>query len=92
MSAQALPYQPGAILHDAIVGAFKARGLSFESWCAQNGVVPSAARNATFGQSKGPKGKALLARMIEAAGAEVVEAAYLARLKSHVSALKSGAA
>lgn len=92
MVAQALPYQPGAILHDAIVGAFKTRGLSFEAWCAENDVVPSAARNATYGQSKGPKGKALLARMIAAAGPEVVEAAYLARLKSHVSDLKSGAA
>ncbi|HRK67715.1 MAG TPA: hypothetical protein PKY73_09190 [Hyphomonas sp.] len=92
MAAQALPYQPGAILHDAVVGAFKARGLSFEAWCAENGVVPSAARNATYGQSKGPKGKALLARMIDAAGPEVVQAAYLARLKSHVSDLKSGAA
>lgn len=92
MSAQALPYQPGAILHDAIVGAFKTRGLSFEAWCAANEVMPSVARNATFGQSKGPKGKQLLARMIHAAGPEVVEAAYLARLKSHVADLKSGVA
>lgn len=92
MAAQVLPYQPGAILHDAVVGSFKARGASFESWCAENGVAPSAARNATYGQSKGPKGRALLARMIQAAGPEVVEAAYLARLKSHVSDLKCGAA
>lgn len=90
--AQALLYQPGAILHNAVVGAFKARGASFEAWCAANGVVPSAARNATFGQSKGPKGRALLARIIEEAGAEVVEAAYMARLRSHVSDLKLGAA
>lgn len=34
----------------------------------------------------------MLARMIEAAGPEVVEAAYLARLKSHVSTLKNGVA
>lgn len=92
MPAQPLPYQPGAILHSAVVGAFKARGLSFEAWCAENGVAPNSARSATFGQSKGPKGKALLARMIEAAGPEVVEAAYLARLKSHVTDLKKGAA
>lgn len=92
MTAQALLYQPGAILHDAVVGAFKARGLSFEVWCAENGVGPSSARNATFGQSKGPKGKAMLSRMIAAAGPEVVEAAYIARLKSHVSDLKAGAA
>lgn len=92
MEAQALPYQPGAILHAAVVGAFKTRGLSFEAWCADQGVPPSAARNATYGQSKGPKGRALLARMIEAAGADVVQTAYLARLKSHVTDLKKGAA
>lgn len=92
MSAQDLPYQPGAILHAAIVGAFKARGQSFEVWCAENSVAPTSARSATFGQSKGPKGRALLARLIEAAGADVVQAAYLARLRSHVGDLKSGAA
>lgn len=92
MAAQALLYQPGAILHDAVVGAFKARGLSFEAWCGQNNVAPSVARNATYGQSKGPKGRALLARLIEAAGADVVQTAYLARLNSHVTDLKSGAA
>lgn len=90
--AQDLPYQPGAILHAAVVGAFKTSGTSFEAWCADNGVVPSAARNATYGQSKGPKGRALLSRMIKAAGADVVRAAYLSRLRSHADDLKSGAA
>ena len=92
MTVQDLPYQPGAILHAAIVGAFKTRGASFESWCAENEVAPNSARSATYGQSKGPIGRAILARLIEAAGPEVVQAAYLARLKSHVSDLKSGAA
>ena len=50
-------------------GSHILRGLSFEAWCAENSVVPSAARNATFGQSKGPKGRALLARMIQASRA-----------------------
>lgn len=90
--AQAPAYQAGSILHDAIVGAFKASGGSFEGWCADNGISPSVARNATYGQSKGPKGRALLARMIAAAGPEVVRAAYMARLKSHVSDLKDGVA
>lgn len=89
---QEIPYQPGAILHEAIVGAFRASGSGFEAWCAANSIAPSAARSATFGQSRGPKGRALLARMIEAAGPEVVQAAYLARLKSHASALKKGVA
>ena len=38
MAAQDLPYQPGAILHAAIVGAFKTRGLSFEAWCAEHDI------------------------------------------------------
>lgn len=90
--AQALPYQAGSILHDAIVGAFKTSGGSFDAWCEQNQINPSAARNVTYGQSKGPKGRALLARLIEAAGPEVVHAAYMSRLKSHVADLKNGAA
>lgn len=90
--AQALPYQAGSILHDAIVGAFKASGTSFEAWCAENEISPSAGRNVTYGQSKGPKGRALLARMIAAAGPDVVHAAYMARLRNHVSDLKSGVA
>ena len=53
-------FQPGAILHEAIVGAFKARGGSFEHWCRDQGLQPTAVRNATFGQSRGPRGKELL--------------------------------
>lgn len=89
---QELPYQPGAILHEAIVGAFRASGSGFEAWCASNKIAPSVARSATFGQSRGPKGKALLVRIVQAAGPEVVEAAYMARLKSHSHTLKKGAA
>ncbi len=92
MSAQDMPYQPGAILHLAVLAAFKAKGTSFEAWCAEAKVAAGSARAATYGQSKGPKGRALLARLIDEAGPDVVRAAYLARLKSHVSALKTGAA
>lgn len=92
MRAQALPYQPGAILHDAIVGAFRSRGEGFDTWCAVNKVSPSTARNVTYGQSKGPKGRALLERMITEAGPEIVRAAYLARIKSHVFDLTDGLA
>lgn len=89
---QEIPYQPGAVLHEAIVGAFKASGGGFEAWCAENRVAPSAARSATFGQSRGPKGRALLARMIAAAGPDIVRTAYLARMRNHVTDLKDGAA
>lgn len=40
--AQDFHFLPGAILHDAVMGAFKARGASFEVWCAENGVHSSA--------------------------------------------------
>ena len=78
------PYQPGAILHDAILGAFKAHGLSFDAWLAENGVGRPTARAATYGLGKGPKGRALLERLIEAAGPDVVRAGYLARLYKHL--------
>ncbi len=92
MSKESQQFQPGAILHDAIVGAFRSRGLGFEAWCVENEVTPSAARNATFGQSKGPKGRALLARIIAGAGDDIVEAAYRRRLNQHVGLLDRGAA
>jgi len=90
--AQDVPFVGGAVLHAAILGAFRASGRSFDSWCAENGLRPGAVRLATYGQSRGPKGQALLARVIEAAGPEVVRTAYLERLKSHVSDLKDGVA
>ena len=88
MTDNDIPYQPGVMLHEAIVGAFRASGGSFEVWCVEHGVTPSNARNATYGVMKGPKGRELLARLIAAAGPEVVRAGYMARLKKHVSDVK----
>jgi hypothetical protein len=85
-------FQPGAMLHDAIIGAFRARGGSFDVWLTENGIPPASARSATFGMSKGPKGKALLNRLIDAAGRDVVKAGYLARLNGHVAETRKGAA
>ncbi len=89
---QVIPYKPGAILHGAIMGAFRAHGTTFEAWCQANGVSPATARSATYGQSGGEVGRDLLARLIAAAGPAVVEAAYLARLRAHVEALTEGGA
>lgn len=86
---QEFPFQPGTILHAAVVGAFKATGGGFETWCSENSVTSSAARSATFGQSKGPMGRVLLARMIEAAGPEVVRVAYLSRLRAHLAEIEA---
>ncbi len=92
MSPSNFHFQPGAILHDAIAGAFKARGSGFEIWCRENNITPSLARQATFGQSRGPKGKAMLARLIEAAGPDFVKLVYSQRIAESAEAIKKGAA
>ncbi|MDO9527123.1 MAG: hypothetical protein Q7J57_16550 [Gemmobacter sp.] len=92
MTPKEFDFQPGAILHDAIVGTFRAHGGSFERWCQENGITPSTARNATFGQSRGPKGRALLGRIIDDAGRDFVRRAYAARIEAYASAVKRGAA
>ncbi|MBW3243131.1 hypothetical protein KUV57_10520 [Epibacterium sp. DP7N7-1] len=87
MSKFSKPYQPGAILHEVIVGAFRASGTSFEAWCKKSGIHPSTARTATYGQSGGTQGRALLKRIITAAGEEMVSAGYSKRMIAEVSHL-----
>ncbi|KJZ21851.1 hypothetical protein [Tritonibacter mobilis] len=81
------PFQPGAILHEVIVGAFRSAGTSFEVWCKENGVHPSTARTATYGQSGGAQGRALLKRIISAAGEDLVTAGYSKRMIAEASHL-----
>ena len=78
-------FQPGAVLHEVIVGAFRASGSSFEAWCKANAVHTSTARMATYGQSGGDKGQALLDRIIDAAGRDVVALSYRARIERHAA-------
>lgn len=87
MSKFSKPYQPGAILHEVIVGAFRASGTSFEAWCKNSGIHPSTARTATYGQSGGTQGRALLKRIITAAGEEMVSAGYSKRMIAEASHL-----
>lgn len=87
MTGQTFTYQPGAMLHDAIVGAFRAQGGSFEQWCKDSGIASSIVRNVTYGQMKGPKGQKVLAQLIEDAGSEVVRAGYITRLRLHAASL-----
>lgn len=91
MPANQYPFQPGAILHDAIMGAFRASGATLEGWCNENGMKPSVARNCTYGQMRGPKGRAMLARLIEAAGPETVRVGYQTRLEKHLAAVARAA-
>ncbi|MDO5631105.1 MAG: hypothetical protein Q4G22_04635 [Paracoccus sp. (in: a-proteobacteria)] len=76
------------MLHEAIVGAFRASGSSFEAWCKEQNRRPQSVRNASFGVIRGQIGTALLTQLIEDAGPDVVKAGYLARLKSHVAEMK----
>ncbi|MFI0477435.1 hypothetical protein [Paracoccus jiaweipingae] len=82
-------FQPGAVLHAAIIGAFRANGSSFERWCKDNGVLPTVGRQATFGQSRGPNGQDILARMIEAAGPDFIRHVYERRLLDHADEVRA---
>lgn len=88
MSEERFPFQPGAMLHDAIIGAFRAQGGSFEVWLSEQGIASATARGATYGQSKGPKGRETLARILEAANPDIVRTLYLERLGRHVADVK----
>lgn len=92
MSRNTLEFQPGAILHEVIVGAFRARGMTFEAWCRDNGITPTNARQATFGQSRGASGKLMREALIEAAGREFVQDAYVRRVSEHYRQVTGGAA
>lgn len=74
-------FQPGAILHEVIAGALRSKGTTFQNWCKVNGLSITAARNVTFGQSAGPRSQAVLERMINDAGREVVTTAYRMRME-----------
>lgn len=92
MAPKPSDFQPGAILHDAIMGALRAKGIRLEEWCARVGYTPGAVRSATFGQGRGPKGKALLSKLLDVAGRDLVRQAYEQRLREHMAALQEGAA
>jgi hypothetical protein len=88
MTKQEKIFQPGTILHEAIMGAFRSSGSSFEAWCNANNVKTSTARTATYGQSGGKLGSALLDRIISDAGREMVEMAYSKRMSREVERLE----
>lgn len=80
-------FQPGAILHEVIAGAFRSKGSTFQDWCKTNNLSTTAARNVTFGQSAGPRSREMLERMIDAAGRDVVIVAYRARMETEAQKL-----
>lgn len=92
MTRRSYDFQPGAILHAAIIGAFRAHGKNFEHWCRENDVLSTVARQATFGQSAGPNGKDILARMIDAAGEATIRQIYESRMLAHADEIRNGRA
>lgn len=92
MAAKNKMFHPGAILHEVIDGAFRSAGSSFDTWCRENDIHPSTARNATYGQSAGHRGADLRDRIIDAAGRDVVEMAYRKRMLTEAQKLQGAAA
>lgn len=89
MSNNEKQFQPGVILHDAIIGAFRSSGTTFDQWCKDNGIKPATARTATYGQSGGERGQSLLARIINDAGRELVSMAYAKRMIAEAARLEA---
>lgn len=78
-------FQPGIILHEVVVGCFKASGVSLHQWCKENDISPAAAYGALKGANTGELGSALLQQLINEAGRPVVIAAYRARIERHAA-------
>jgi hypothetical protein len=57
-------------LYRRVRAGFIAQGTTLNKWCIANGVHRQAARACLLGLRKGPKAKALKARLIKASGAK----------------------
>lgn len=92
MSRKPPEFQPGLILLDVLVGAFRANGTTFEAWCKRNGHSTMNVRNAALGASRSELARDLLAQAIEAAGRDFVVATYRRRIADHYEQIMRGAA
>ncbi|ENB4166282.1 TPA: hypothetical protein ACKQA1_001893 [Stenotrophomonas maltophilia] len=68
--AQHLP--PGRDLMNKVRAGMTLQNTTVSAWCRQHGVNPSAARQAIYGTWAGPKGQALRASLLKAAGVKDV--------------------
>lgn len=82
MSFQNNMFRPGAILHEVIAGAFRAKGSNLQEWVKANGVSTATVRNVTFGQSAGPRSQALLDRLRRAFELVGDETAYAGAMQA----------
>lgn len=68
-------HTPGPELYAQVRAGFVRRGLSLHRWCLNNGVTRQNATLALLGGWRGPKAKALLRRIVKAAGVDMERAA-----------------
>lgn len=59
---------PGQDLMNKVRAGMTLQNTTVSAWCRQHGVNPSAARQAIYGTWAGPKGQALRAQLLKAAG------------------------
>lgn len=88
MTRQEIAFQPGPVLHEAIMGGLRAKGTTLADWCRDEGITQTVARQATFGQTRGESSQKLLARLIDAAGAEYVRHVYDYRTLAHAEEIR----
>lgn len=91
MTQQMPEFQPGAILYEVLLGAFRARGTSLARWCREKGYATANVCNATLGRGGGKAARRYLAEAIAAAGREFVRDAYVRRIAEHYEQIRKGA-
>ena len=53
-----------------VKAGFILQNTTFGAWCRANGIEPNNGRQAIYGSWNGPKGQAMLARILKAAGVQ----------------------
>ena len=64
--------RPSRRLYNTVLGAFRAQGTSFASWCDDQGISRENARSALYGIWRGPKATIVLERIVDGADREVI--------------------
>ncbi|MGE4439572.1 hypothetical protein [Achromobacter sp.] len=62
------PAELGTRLMQQVRGSFILQGTTYTAWCRSQGMDPSLVRQAIYGTWGGPKGRAIRAAVLKAAG------------------------
>lgn len=92
MSLKRVEFQPGAILHDVVSGAFRMQGTTLEQWCKSVGLKPMSVRYAMYGVIRSDVGQAVIEKAVDAAGRDIVTGGYTRRMTEHYAAIQRVAA